>query len=137
MTAPVALPAPSRAEFRMKQYVVSVEGFGCHVFDAVSPGRARAHAYQSSAFNGWTFKEFLRRCRLWRSPAAAHPNYGREITVGGERAYYVGGDSQYIRFVRPGADYLLNAHPLDVEPDELRPFHYRKGAQTLKESEGL
>lgn len=118
----------SSAEFRMRRYVVWVEGFGCHVYDAVSPGRARADAYGAASFNGWTFKDFLRRARVWRSPPVANPNYGREITVGGERAFYIGGDSQYIQFVRPGADYVLNAHPLDVDPEELRPFHYRRAS---------
>lgn len=112
-------------DFFLRRYVVSVDGFGCHVYDAATPGKARSQAYFSAAFNGWTFKDFLRRCRVWRSPDVANPNHGREITVSGQRAFYVSGDSQYIRFVRPGSDVVLCSHPLDVEPEELRPFHYR------------
>ncbi len=112
-------------EFSLKRYVVAVEGYGCAVYDASTTGKARSRAYRSDVFHGWTFKDFLRRCRVWRSPEVASPNYGREITVSGQRAFYVSGDSQYVRFVPPGSDQVLISHPLDIEPDELRQFHYR------------
>ena len=120
----------SAPEFVLRPYVVSVEGFGCATYHARTPARARVWAFDSAAFNGWTFKQFLQRSRLWRAPKH-DPNYGREIIVAGERAFYVTGNSQYIQFVRPNSDVILNTHPYDVEPKELRPLHYRddpKGA---------
>lgn len=110
----------------MKRYRVSVSGYGSETYDAASRGKALAQAYRTDAFGGWTFKKFLTQARV--SQAAALADYGREITVSGKPAFYLNRNSQYIRFVFPGSDVVLNSHPLDVEPDELRPPAYRTTA---------
>lgn len=49
-----------------------------------------------------------------------------EITVLGKRALGLGHNGQYVQFVYPGKDVVLNAHPLDVLPASYRPRAYRE-----------
>lgn len=46
--------------------------------------------------------------------------FGEPITVCKRPAFFVGCNSQYIQFVRPGEDVVHHAHPLDVDPPEAR-----------------
>lgn len=103
--------------FILSPYRVSVDGFGYGIYHARSRGMALSAAYHSSAFNGWTFREFLIATRCWKEPESAPANYGRIVEVGGEQCHYVSHDRQYMQFVRPGSDVILNTHPLDVKAD--------------------
>lgn len=103
----------------VRPFAVSVPGFSTYAYVARSRGQALSHAWASwSSIGGGSFKDFLRiaRCRA----AAPDPRFGEKIVICGQPAFYVGHNSQYIQFVRPGSDVILNAHPLDVEPPEAR-----------------
>ena len=103
----------------VKPFYVSVRGYsGYSPIYAKSRGSALADAWRCDAFNGITFGEFLKVARCYRAPA--HDRFGEEIAVCGNPAYLVSYNRQYIQFVRPDSDVILNAHPLDVEPPEAR-----------------
>lgn len=102
----------------IKPFRVVVDGFGGGIYYARSRGLALAHAWRCDAFNGHTFGEFLRIARSWKE--AGHERFGEEITVCGKPAYLVSWNSQYIQFVRPGSDVIMNSHPMDVDPPEAR-----------------
>lgn len=97
----------------VRPWTVVVSGYGHGDYIAGSRGKALAKAWQSSAFEGWPFGEFLKRatCRLNRAP---WERFGEPITVGGEPAFLVGANKQYVEFVRPDSDVVLNSHPFDV-----------------------
>jgi hypothetical protein len=110
------------ADFVLRRYVVSVEGWGESTVLAASRGKAMADSWRSDAFEGYSFGAFLKiaRCRLdWWQPKP------KEITVLGKRALYLGHNRQYVQFVYPGAEVVLNAHPYDVLPEDFRPAGYR------------
>lgn len=111
--------------FILRRYIVTVGRWGEATILASSRGKAMADAWRSDAFEGYTFGEFLKmaRCRLdsWQpSPS--------EITVLGKRALNLGHNGQYVQFVYPGSEAVLNAHPLDVLPESVRPKAYRRDA---------
>lgn len=109
----------------LRRYIVSVTGWGDASILASSRGKALADAWRSDAFCNNTFGEFLRfaRCRLDRiQPRAV------DITVSGKPAHGLGHNGQYVQFVYPGKDVVLNAHPLDVLPESARPLAYRSAA---------
>lgn len=91
---------------------------------AASRGKALAMAWRSDVFNGCSFGEFLRfaSCRVDRLKPA---RWGDNITVIGRPAFFLSNNSQYVKFVYPCEDQVLNAHPYDVLPVEYRPDTYR------------
>lgn len=98
----------------VRPWTVTVAGYGHGDYMASSRGKALAQAWRSSAFEGWSFGEFLKRatCHLNRAP---WERFGERITVAGRPAYLIGANKQYVQFVRPGEDIVFNAHPFDVQ----------------------
>lgn len=116
--------APS---FIMKAYDVHVRGFPAHRVYAASPGKARAKSWQEyGAVSDGSFADFLKISSVGRAVTPEH--FGAQITVNGTPGFYISSNSQYIQFVYPDADVILNAHPLDVEPESFRPDAYRGAA---------
>ena len=108
--------------FRLRRYEVTVGRWGSAIILATTRGKAMADAWRSDAFNGYTFGEFLKmaRCRLTDFQITPTP-----ITVLGKPAFKVDHNSQYVMFVYPGGEFVLNAHPLDVLPVKARPKSYQ------------
>lgn len=104
----------------IKPFRVCVEGFDGHIYYARSRGKALAGAWRNfcSYRDDVDFKAFLGMARSWGE--APGERFGEQIYVCGKPAYLVSWDRQYIQFVRPGSDVILNSHPLDVEPPEAR-----------------
>jgi len=101
--------------FILKRYRVEVDGIEDVLITAKSPGQARSKAWQmwECDIGPLPFMDFLRRSRVLReTPVGGH--FGHAISVAGKLAFYVSFDGQYIQFVRPGCDVVLNAHPDDV-----------------------
>jgi len=116
--------------FRLRRYEVSVSGFSepmSAAYLAASRGKAMADAWRSDIFNGYSFGEFLKiaRCRL-----SYHQPKPTEITVSGEPVWGLGHNGQYVSFVRPGGDFVLYSHPLDVLPVSERPTSYQTEGDT-------
>lgn len=110
---------------RLRRFIVSVEGYGEGSHLTTTRGKALADAWRSDVFGHLSFKDFLRvaRCRLdtyQPEPVAC--------TVGGKPALYFGGNRQYLSVQLEGRDFLVRAHPLDVQPEALRPDCYREVA---------
>lgn len=104
----------------VRGYRVEVPGWPASFRVARSRGHAIAETWRdySSCFDV-SFRDFLRlRVRAYRQELGGR--FGEPITVCGKAAFYVGHNSQYIQFVRPDSDLVLNSHPLDVEPPEAR-----------------
>lgn len=107
--------------FVLKNYRVSVTGWGDETFYARNKNQARMRAFAAmqSATGGIAFKRFLKIA----GPIIEVPipsGAGRMIEVLGKPAYWVehaGGNS--VRFVRPGSDTILLSHETDVR--ELTP----------------
>ena len=114
---------PSDPKLIVRPYRVSISGHGFGDGDVIRIASSRAKAVYL-AFQEYrehydvSFAEFIRRARAYTSSATAR--FGEAITVSGKPAYYVGHNSQYIRFVYANADVVFNTHPLDVEPPEAR-----------------
>lgn len=108
--------------FILRRFVVTAGRWGEGVILATSRGAALADAWRSDAFEGYTFGEFLKfaRCRLDQ-----HQPVPSEITVEGKPAFGLGHNGQYVQFVYPGGKFVLNAHPLDVLPETVRPKAYQ------------
>ncbi len=51
------------ADMIVRPWTVTVSGYGHGDYIAASRGKALADAWRSSAFEGWTFGEFLKRAR--------------------------------------------------------------------------
>ena len=125
MTGAQKLPAA----LIIKPYYVVVNGyFGYSPIFAKSRGSALAEAWRCDAFNNLSFGAFLKVARARR--ATASKRFGELLTVSGKPAFYVSHNSQYIQFVRPHSDVVLNSHPMDVEPSEARrgtPYYQNTG----------
>lgn len=108
--------------FILRRFEVRVHRYGSGIYLAPTRGKALAQAWRSDAFDGFSFGDFLKiaRCRLTEHQVKPVP-----ITVLGEPAFKVDHDSQYVQFVYPGGEFVLNAHPLDVLPPSARPRAYR------------
>ncbi len=110
----------------VKGYFVEVPGWPGYLQVARSRSQAIAMTWRdfTSCFDV-SFRDFLkRRVRAHRQDLGGR--FGEPLIVCGKPAYYVGHNSQYIQFVRPDSDVVLNAHPLDVDPPEARrgtPYH--------------
>lgn len=104
----------------IEPYRVEVSGFPGMTWFARSRQKALADAWRtySSYRDDVSFKDFLKMARAAREDRTGR--FGEYIEVCGKPAYLVSYDSQYIQFVRPDSDVILNAHPLDVEPPEAR-----------------
>jgi hypothetical protein len=117
--------------FMLKRWTVSVQwASGATTTSTViasTRGKALANTWRCDAFSGSTFAEFL-RCVTCRRDRHEPPRWGDPITVEGRPAFYVEGDTQYVRIVYPGKDCVLCAHPLDVLPEGYRPSAYRRAA---------
>jgi len=113
----------SSERFIIKPFVVSVDGYGQSVYHARSRAKALADAWRSDVFSHWSYKDFLKhaRCRA----TDENVRFGDQIVVCGRPAFFVENNRQYVRFVRPNSDTIMNAHPLDVKPIEYRPETYR------------
>jgi hypothetical protein len=100
--------------FLLRTYEVLVNGFAYWGrYEGASPGQARAKAWHAYCSYRWvSFREFLSISTLRRATDA--DGFGRQITVGGAPAHWVGHNGQYVRFVRPGETTVLLSHPLDV-----------------------
>lgn len=121
-----AAEGPDRAldpsTFKLRRFVVSVEGRGESNVLATSRGKALADTWRSDAFGHLSFGEFLKfaRCRLdWYQPKPTC------ISVGGELVWGLGHNGQYVEFVRPNGEFVLHSHPLDVLPISYRPRAYQ------------
>lgn len=114
--------------FIVKRWKVAVRwargGSTTGLYIAATRGKALADAWRSDVFNGVSFGEFLKFSSCWRDHSA-DPLYGQEIVVGGKPAFFISRDPQYVQFVRPGSDVVMNSHPYDVEPEHMRPSTYR------------
>jgi hypothetical protein len=110
--------------FIVKAWDVTVDGYGTGRYIAKSRGKALAKAWGCDAFSHLTYGAFLKVARCRKGEMG--PLEGKQITVGGRPAYFVSNDLQYVQFVRPGSDVVMNSHPYDVEPEEFRPSTYRR-----------
>lgn len=101
--------------FLLRVYQVSVRGFSPVLYDAATPGQARAKAWLDySEARGTSFGDFLKICTVRRVDPPA--GFGEPVLVSGRPAYRclpVGG--HYVRFVRDGDDRVLYSHPADVQ----------------------
>lgn len=103
----------------IKPWLVSVRGFDSHTYHAPSRGKALAAAFNSyQAHYAGSFKDFLRIANAIF--CISDSRFGEQIEVCKLPAFYVSHNRQYIQFVRPDSDVILNSHPLDVEPPEAR-----------------
>lgn len=107
--------------FKLRRYVVSVAG-GQSTILATTRGKALSETWRCDAFSHYSFGEFLKiaGCRLDH-----HQPKPDRITVSGEKAFGLGHDGQYVHFVRPGGEFVLYSHPLDVLPESYRPLCYQ------------
>ncbi|MEQ3625939.1 MAG: hypothetical protein ABNH26_08530 [Celeribacter sp.] len=111
--------------FVLKNYRVSVTGWGEATFYARNKNQARMRAFDAMqrATGGMDFKRFLQVVGPI-SEVPAPSGAGRMIEVLGEPAYLVehaGGNS--VSFVRPNSDTILFSHEADVrelEPQSIR-----------------
>lgn len=102
--------------FVLKQYEVSVVGYGAAVFYAKNKNQARMRAFRAmqSANNAITFKRFLQLV-VGIDRVEKPDGFGRPIEVNGKAAHWVehaGGNS--VRFTYPDSDKILLTHELDV-----------------------
>lgn len=96
----------------VKEYEVLVAFFPPVRYVARSRGQAMSKAWQDYQIcHECSFKEFLSLASARRK---ASEGFGRPVAVCGKPAFRVGADRQYVQFVRPGSDVVINAHPLDV-----------------------
>lgn len=128
--------------FLMKRWEVTVRWAhgGCTVGPVVAPtrGKALANTWRSDAFNAVSFGQFLRFTSCRRDPYRP-ARWGDPITIEGKPAFFLDNNRQYVQFVYPGGDHVLNAHPYDVLPEEYRPDTYRAHLSTAahgREGEG-
>lgn len=105
----------------IKPFRVRVDGYeDSYVHYTRSRMKALADSWRGyCSYIGYVhFKHFLKIAHAWA--VAPSDRFGEAMTVCGEPALYVSHNSQYIQFVRPGSELILNTHPLDVEPPEAR-----------------
>ncbi len=117
--------------FFLKQFRVSVSGFDSHPYHARSRQKALADAWRNfcSYRDDVAFKDFLKMARALQEEPSER--FGEAIIVGGKPAFYVSHNQQYIQFVRPDSDVILNGHPFDVEPPSARrgtPYYQEQAA---------
>lgn len=108
----------------VRPFKVSVSGFPDATYMAVSRQKAIAMAWRDIQTCGYSysFKDFLKVATATQDAPA--PHFGTPITVGGKPAFFVSCNRQYVQFVRPDSDTILNSHPYDVLPETMRPSSY-------------
>lgn len=117
-----------KSTFRLRRWEVSVSGFSesmrCIVL-ARTRGQAMADTWRSDISLSCSFGEYLKiaRCRLDHCQPKPEA-----ITVLGKPAWGLGHNGQYVQFVYPDGDHVLNAHPYDVLPVSARPERYQAHA---------
>ena len=107
--------------FRLRRWSVSVDGYGEATELATTRGKALASVWRND-IEGYSFGEFLKRARCRLSSYQPKPE---PITVLGKPAFYIDHNRQYVQFAWPDGEFVLNAHPYDVEPQSFRPEAYR------------
>jgi len=107
-------------DMRVKPWEVQVAGYGYShtLYFEVSRGAAIANAWRSPAFDGMSFKDFLKIVRCRR--AEPSERYGERFTISGRAARYISHNRQYVQFVWDGEETVLNTHPLDIDQTEAR-----------------
>jgi hypothetical protein len=95
-------------------FTVCVMGWPEMTYIAGSRGKALAKCWGDyrAHDNDVTFGDFLKMTRATKKEPEGR--FGEPILVGEEPAFYVSHDGQYVQFVRPGSDQVINSHPLDV-----------------------
>jgi hypothetical protein len=118
--APLSHTAISWADLIVSPWIVEVSGFREHTYFAKSRGSALSQAWRQYVCyrDDCTFGDFLKIAKCYAGLGT--DRFGEHLTIAGLPAFYVSHDSQYIQFVRPGSDVVLNSHPLDVFPVEAR-----------------
>jgi hypothetical protein len=110
--ASVSVPG-EREGLIVAPFEVSVTGFPGYTYFAASRGKALAKAWDSyRSFGDCTFGEFLRMARARKTEPTGR--FGEPIKVSGREAFYISHNGQYVQFVLPGEDVVLNSHPMDV-----------------------
>lgn len=126
-------------ELIVKEFAVVVSGWPETRYVARSRGQALSKAWSDYQIcHECDFKQFLSLASARR--AVPSEGFGRPIVVCGSPAFRVGENRQYVQFVRPGSDVVVNAHPLDVKeagsppssPRVLPEASPRTGCATLK-----
>lgn len=103
----------------VKPFIVEVRGFSEQTYYTRSRGAALARAWNEYAeCRDCTFGEFLKISKAYSGVGS--DRFGEQMTICGKPAFYIGHNCQYIQFVRPDSDVIMNSHPLDVEPPEAR-----------------
>lgn len=122
----------------LKPFTVHVSGFPPSTYYAASRGKALARVWgeYAATFDEVSFGQFLKLARV-RKCDLAQGRFGDPIIVGGQSAYFVSSDTQYVQFVRPNSDVIMNSHPFDVEPEDYRPSSYRKPVVFMDDRELL
>ena len=111
--------------FKIRAWRVTVCGFSEPMSDVVlaaTRGKALSQTWGCDAFEGYTYKQFLKiaRCRL--EPLQPKPV---EISFEGKPCWFVDKNNAYVRFVWPDTDQILSAHPYDILPISVRPLSYQ------------
>lgn len=104
----------------VKPWEVQVSGYGYSQipYHNTSRGGAIAEAWRSPAFEGLSFKDFLKIVRCVR--AEPTERYGERFTINGRAARYISHNRQYVQFVYDGGKVVMNTHPLDIDQPEAR-----------------
>lgn len=97
----------------VQPYDVAVSGYGTDTYFAASRSKALAIAWRRADYLDLSFMEFMRRASA-RKAACTWERFGEAITVAGTPAFLISANKQYVQFVRPCSDVILNAHPFDV-----------------------
>lgn len=103
----------------VRPWIVAVSGYGEHTYYTRSRGKALSQAWQCDAFMDRSFGDFLKITNAYAGLGDPE-RFGEQIEVGGQPAFFISCNRQYIQFVRPNSDVILDTHPLDVEPPEAR-----------------
>lgn len=125
MTAPDLASLADRVEgltdMVIAPFRVTVSGFAeGHVYYTRSRQKALAESWRgySSVYENCSFGDFMRIARV--DAVKPFERFGEAFTINGTPALYVSHNSQYVQFVRPGSDVVLNTHPLDIDQPEAR-----------------
>lgn len=118
----------SNPDFTLKQWNVSVEGWGIGKIVTATRGKALANAWGCDAFSGITFAQFLKIARCVRAEVI-DDDFGHPITVDGKPAFFISKDRAQVSVAFPRNDGIFSSHPTDVLPERFRPDAY----QTNKE----
>lgn len=117
-----SIPRAYHADFLLRPFVVSVEGFSDSQYHATSRARALADAWNSycGSQDPVPFGRFMQMAKV--AAGEPGPRFGERITVGGRDAFYVGENGHYVQFALPGARCYSNSHPADVTSVTGEPF---------------